>query len=172
MANELYTRTNQKLFFASRALEDWRQAMQSTAVNALALQQGACETTLFHLHGALLALCHEVAGYYRLPNARSTHIKSLLAPEVLEATPSPELQLLAELAADAEGWVARLRKAYGVLSEPPQPERKAKVDPATALIVAVAVEEPQESLSPELLAGWLQQLRELAVHCRSGMSEW
>ena len=172
MANELYTRTNQKLFFATRALEDWRLALQGTAINAAALQQGARETSLFHLHGALLALCHEVAGYYRLPNARATHIKSLLSAEVLASHPSPELQLLAELADEPASWVSRLRKAYAELSEPPQPERKSSVDPATPLIVAVAVEEPQDVLTPDTLGHWLQQLRDLALHCRAGMSEW
>ena len=38
-------------------------------MNAQALVQAEREAALFHLHGALLGLCHEIAGFYRLPQA-------------------------------------------------------------------------------------------------------
>ncbi|KTS91775.1 DUF6586 family protein, partial [Pseudomonas parafulva] len=67
MARELYTRTNQKLYFAGLALESMARAEQSQAMNAQGLVQAERESALFHLHGALLGLCHEISGYYRLP---------------------------------------------------------------------------------------------------------
>lgn len=171
MANELYTRTNQKLFFASRALQDWREACSSEAINAPALQQGACESALFHLHGALLALCHEVAGFYRLPNASATHVSRLLDQQLLAEKPSPELALLAERAAEQGGWIGQLRKAYADLSRPPKPEKSSDKS-ADNLIIAVAVDDGEPELTPDLLESWLRALKDLALHCRAGMSEW
>ncbi|NON33562.1 DUF6586 family protein, partial [Klebsiella pneumoniae] len=53
MAQELYTRTNQKLFFAGLALESMAKAEQSQAMNAQGLVQAERESALFHLYGAL-----------------------------------------------------------------------------------------------------------------------
>ena len=69
MAHELYTRTNQKIYFAGLALEALGKAENGQVINAQALQQAERESVLFHLYGALLGLCHEIAGYYRLPQA-------------------------------------------------------------------------------------------------------
>ena len=41
MAQELYTRTNQKLYFAGLALEAWKRADAERAMNAQAIIQGA-----------------------------------------------------------------------------------------------------------------------------------
>ena len=56
MAQETYTRTNQKLFFAGLALEAMAKAEQSQAMNAQGLVQAERESALFHLYGALLGL--------------------------------------------------------------------------------------------------------------------
>ena len=63
MAHELYTRTNQKIYFAGLALEALGRAEKGQAMNAQALLQAERESALFHLYGALLGLCHEIAGY-------------------------------------------------------------------------------------------------------------
>jgi hypothetical protein len=55
-------------------------------MNAQALIQAERESALFHLYGALLGLCHEIAGFYRLPQAAS-RAELLLNDEVLEALP-------------------------------------------------------------------------------------
>lgn len=62
MANERYTRTNQKLYFAGVALDFWRKAEAGRAMNWQAQVQAEREACLFHLYGALLGLCHEIAG--------------------------------------------------------------------------------------------------------------
>ena len=67
MAQERYTRTNQKIYFAGLALQALNKAEQGQAINAQAQVQAEREAVLFHLYGALLGLCHEIAGYYRLP---------------------------------------------------------------------------------------------------------
>lgn len=67
MANERYTRTNQKLYFAGLALESWRLAQAALAAQSQGRIMAEREACLFHLHGALLGLCQEVAGFYRHP---------------------------------------------------------------------------------------------------------
>ncbi|HAB84244.1 MAG TPA: PasA protein, partial [Pseudomonas sp.] len=62
MAHELYTRTNQKIFFAGLSLESWRKAEETASMNSQGLIQAEREACLFHLYGALLGLCHEIAG--------------------------------------------------------------------------------------------------------------
>lgn len=173
MANELYTRTNQKIYFAGLALEAWRAAEAAQALNAQTQIQAARENALFHLYGALLGLGHEIAGYYRLPQAGATRVEQLLTREVLEAAPSPELAELVELAQDRHSWVGQLLDAYRGLFEPPREAKKAKVDPAVALISAVSVAEVEEVvLDLQTLGDWQQQLRQLAARFREGMSEW
>lgn len=174
MANELYTRTNQKLYFATLALDAWRAAEVAQALNAQAQVQGARESALFHLYGALLGLCHEIAGFYRLSQARVPEVEQLLTAEVLAAAPSPELAELFELAQDRQSWLCRLLAAYHGLFEPPQEAKKAKVDPALELITAVNVGAVAEEAELELatLLDWQQQIKRLAVRFRQGMSEW
>lgn len=174
MANELYTRTNQKLYFATLALDAWRTAEAAQALNAQTQTQAARESALFHLYGSLLGLCHEIAGFYRLPQAAAPQIEQLLTAEVLASAPSPELAELVELAQDRRSWLGRLLGAYRGLFEPPRVEKKAKVDPSLALIVAVNVAEGEEEGELELatLLDWQQRIKHLAVRFREGMSEW
>lgn len=48
MAHELYTRTNQKIFFAGLSLESWRKAEESASMNSQGMVQAerepACST--------------------------------------------------------------------------------------------------------------------------------
>ena len=174
MANELYTRTNQKLYFATLALDAWRAAEAARALNAQAQIQGARESALFHLYGALLGLCHEIAGFYRLPQAGAVEVGQLLNAEALAAVPSPELAELMELAHARQSWLGRLLAAYHGLFEPPREAKKNKVDPALELITAVNVGEPEAEAEVELatVLEWQQHIKQLAVRFRQGMSEW
>ncbi|MGF6694080.1 hypothetical protein M2318_004164 [Metapseudomonas resinovorans] len=171
MAHELYTRTNQKLFFAGLSLESWRKAEEGRAMNAQALVQSEREASLFHLYGALLGLCHEIAGYYRLPEANSPRVELVLTPEVLAVAPSPELAELVELAQQSETWLAELLAAYRGLFQPPQAPKQAKVDPTLPLITAVSLEEEVAPLSRETLESWRQSLKSLALRFRETLSE-
>ncbi len=172
MASELYTRTNQKIFYAGLALESWRNAEQAQRVNALALIQAEREAALFHLYGALLGLCHEIAGYYRLPGSSAPRAESFLVQSVLEAAPSQELGELVELAQSADSWLAQLLNAYGELFKPPHASKKAKVDPTTPMIIAVSLDEEIVPLAHEALEAWRQQLKSLAQRFRETLSEW
>jgi hypothetical protein len=172
MAHELYTRTNQKLFYAGLSLESWRVAQEGRAVNSLALMQAEREAALFHLYGALLGLCHEIAGYYRLPERNTTRAEQLLDKVLLDAAPSPELAELIELAQQPETWLAQLLKAYGELFQPPQAAKKVKVDPRTPLIMAVSLEQEEPLLARETLEVWRQELKGLAKRFRESLSEW
>ncbi|MCO6059367.1 PasA protein [Pseudomonas sp. MOB-449] len=171
MAHELYTRTNQKLFFAGLSLESWRKAEEGRAMNAQAMVQSEREATLFHLYGALLGLCHEIAGYYRLPEANAPQVELLLTPDVLAVAPSPELAELVELAQQRETWLAELLAAYRALFQPPQAPKQTKVDPGLPLITAVNVEEEIAPLSRETLESWRKNLKSLALRFRETLSE-
>ncbi|TDV58429.1 hypothetical protein EC919_101479 [Pseudomonas graminis] len=172
MAHELYTRTNQKLFFAGLALEAMAKARDSRAMNAQGLEQAERESAIFHLYGALLGLCHEIAGYYRLPQASTPRAEDLLSPKVLEAIAIPEMGELVELAQHRETWLAQLLASYQALFMPPRAPRKPKGDVTQPLIIAVgAEEEPEQALTREEMESWRQQLKGLAIRFREGLSE-
>ena len=172
MAHELYTRTNQKLFFAGLALEAMAKARDSRAMNAQGLEQAERESAIFHLYGALLGLCHEIAGYYRLPQASTPRAEDLLSPKVLEAIAIPEMGELVELAQHRETWLAQLLASYQALFMPPRAPRKPKGDVTKPLIIAVgADEEPEQALTREEMEAWRQQLKGLAIRFREGLSE-
>lgn len=172
MAHELYTRTNQKIFYAGLALESLRKAQEGQAMNAQALVQAEREAALFHLYGAVLGLCHEIAGYYRLPESNAPRVEQLLNKAVLQAAPSPELAELVELAEQPETWLAQLLSAYAELFQPPQAAKKVKIDPRTALIEAVSLDQELPPVARETLEEWRQELSALARRFRESLSEW
>ncbi|MGE8502285.1 DUF6586 family protein [Pseudomonas berkeleyensis] len=171
MAKEIYTRTNQKIFFAGIALDNWRKAEASTAFNVQALVQAEREAALFHLYGGLLGLCHEIAGYYRMNDATPSRVEAFVQQAVLDGAPSPELAELVELAQQPETWMAQLLAAYAALFQPPREERKAKVDPSMPLITAVSVGEEPIELSLDDVEAWRQDLKALVLRYREGLSE-
>lgn len=172
MAHELYTRTNQKIYFAGLSLEALGKAQEGRAINSQALLQAERESALFHLYGALLGLCHEIAGFYRLPQANSPRAEDLLTPEVLKTVQIPEMAELIELAGQSETWLARLLSAYRALFMPPSAPKKPKGDVTQPLIVAVNLDdEPEVELTREELESWRQQLKGLAIRFREGLSE-
>ncbi|KAF1056470.1 MAG: hypothetical protein GAK44_00221 [Pseudomonas delhiensis] len=173
MAHELYTRTNQKLYFAGLALEAWRSAEAARSMNAQARIQAEREAALFHLYGALLGVAHEIAGYYRLPQAGAPRVDLLINVHVLEAAPSPELAELVEMAQNPETWVGRLLGAYAELFQPPIEPRKPKIDPTQPLIVAVSLDEQAdvEELGHAELESWRQALKELVLRFRGALTE-
>ena len=172
MAFELYTRTNQKIYFAGLSLEALARAEDGRAMNSPALIQAGRESALFHLYGALLGLCHEIAGFYRLPQANAPRAELLLTPEVLETLAIPELAEMVELARNRETWLAKLLAAHTALFQPPRAPHKPKGDVTQPLIIAVSLdEEPEEELSREELESWRQNLKSLALRFREGLNE-
>ncbi|WP_025128847.1 DUF6586 family protein [Pseudomonas sp. PH1b] len=173
MAHELYTRTNQKIYFAGLSLEVLARAEEGRAMNAQAQIQAGRESVLFHLYGALLGLCHEITGFYRLPQANASRVELILNREVLESIAIPELAELVELAHSPQTWLAQLLYAYGALFQPPRAPHKPKGDVTQPLIVAVNLgeQEPEEELSREELESWRQNLKALAIRFRDGLNE-
>lgn len=172
MAHELYTRTNQKIYFAGLSLESWRKAEQMGSVNTPGLVQAEREASLFHLYGALLGLCHEISGYYRLPGANAARVELVLTRSPREASPSPELAELMELAEQPDSWLSELLRAHAALFEPPREPAKAKTDPKLPLIEAVSVGEETPPLSHAQVAAWRQSIKELALRFRDSLTEW
>ena len=174
MARELYTRTNQKIYFAGLTLEAMRRAESGQALNAQALLQAEREACLFHLYGAALSLCHEIAGYYHVAPANAPRVELLLNSSVLATSPSPELAELVELTLQSDSWLAQLLAAHAALFVPPQAPKAAKVDPTLPLINAVNLDEEQAApeLSSAELEAWRQQLKVLALRFRETLTEW
>ncbi|KAF0863905.1 DUF6586 family protein [Pseudomonas sp. LD120] len=173
MAHELYTRTNQKIYFAGLSLEALARAEEGRAMNAQALVQAGRETVLFHLYGAVLGLCHEIAGFYRLPQAGASGVEQILSREVLESIAIPELAELVELAHSPQTWLAQLLSAYGALFQPPRVPHKTKGDVTQPLIVTVNLDEEElkDELGREELESWRQNLKALAIRFRDGLNE-
>jgi hypothetical protein len=172
MAHELYTRTNQKIFFAGLALEALGKAEESRAMNAQAQIQAQRECALFHLYGALLGLCHEIAGFYRLPQANAPRAETLLTEDVLKSISIPELAELIELAQHSETWLAQMLAAYNALFQPPREPKKPKGDVTQPMIIAISVgDEPAPELTRSEMESWRQQLKGLTVRFREGLSE-
>ncbi|MFB4392908.1 MULTISPECIES: DUF6586 family protein [unclassified Pseudomonas] len=172
MSQELYTRTNQKLFFAGLALESMAKAEQSGAMNAQGLIQAERESALFHLYGALLGLCHEIAGFYRLPQAGASRAELLLNDEVLKSVAIPEMAEMLELARQPQTWLAQLIEAYTDLFRPPVAKKTAKGDVTQPLIQAVNLDEVEQvPLSREELESWRTDLKGLVRRFRDALSE-
>lgn len=172
MAQELYTRTNQKLFFAGLALESMAKAEQSRAMNAQGLIQAEREAVVFHLYGALLGLCHEIGGFYRLPQAGASSAEALLNDATLREVAIPEMAEMLELARQPQTWLAALLSAYADLFRPPVAKKTAKADVTQPLIQAVNLDEPEHPLlSCEDLQSWRTQLKDLVRRFRDALSE-
>lgn len=171
MADERYTRTNQKIYFAGLALEALKQAEQGQVNNAQALCLAGREAVLFHLYGAVLSLCHEIAGYYRLSQDAPLSVEVWLNSEAQAAEPTPERGEMLELAADKESWLARLLVAHRKLLQPPFTAKKAKVDPSLPLIQAVSVEQEIALEDAAELEDWRQALKTLVLQFRQALSE-
>ena len=142
-------------------------------MTAQAQVQAGRESVLFHLYGALLGLCHEIAGFYRLPQANAPRAELILTQEMLDHLAIPELAELVELAHNSETWLAKLLAAYAALFQPPRAPHKPKGDVTQPLIVAVNLdeEEPEQALSREELESWRQNLKALAIRFRDGLNE-
>jgi hypothetical protein len=172
MAHELYTRTNQKIYFAGLALEAMNKASEGRAMNAQALVQAERESAVFHLYGALLGLCHEIAGFYRLSQANAPRVELLLTRQVLEEKAIPELAELVELAQAPQTWLAQLVATHAALYQPLQAPKKVKADVFQPLIIAVNLEdEAPLELSRETMEEWRQNLKGLAIRFRDGLNE-
>lgn len=167
MANERYTRTNQKIFFAGLALESWRAA--GGVPGKVQAEREAC---LFHLYGAVLGLCQEVTGFYRTPQADANAVEAIINAEVLQANPAPELAELLELAQSPSSWLSDLLGHYRMLFEPPRPPAKAKQDPSVPIINAVSLDDEAPELSADQLESWRSELKALALRFRESMTEW
>ncbi|WP_060476656.1 MULTISPECIES: DUF6586 family protein [Pseudomonas] len=170
MAQELYTRTNQKLFFAGLALESMAKAEQSHAMNAQGVVQAERESALFHLYGALLGLCHEIGGFYRLPVVAS--VEQALDDDALNAIAIPEVAEMLELVRQRETWLAQLLSAYSDLFRPPVAIKAPKTDVTQPLIQAVNLDKAEPAvLSRELLESWRNDLKGLVRRFRDALSE-
>ncbi len=164
MANELYTRTNQKMYFTGLALDRWRQAVLDNRDPGCILAER--ETSLFHLYGALLGLCHEILGFYRSPAMELRRVEKILTRATLEQMPCPELAELLDMVGDPSSWLAVLLQQYGQLFQPPRPVQAENMNPPETVLADDLLRDIDE------LARWRQQLKALILRFRESMTEW
>lgn len=169
MANEVYTRTNQALYFARLAIDSWAEAAESDAVNAISLVRYHREHALFHLYRGVLAVTHEVADRYRWPLMEARTVEQVLTPQVVERFPGPELAELSELAEAPDSWVGRLLQGWQLLQRPPKAVETPQQD--TSLIASSAVRGEQEWTLVEAREAHAALAERLACY-REGMLEW
>ncbi|TWH65033.1 hypothetical protein LX59_01975 [Azomonas agilis] len=154
MAQERYTRTNQKIYFAGLALEQWRQAELNSSLNAAGLVQAEREACIFHLYGAVLGLCQEVLGYYRFQQADTWTLIQIFDATRQASLVAPELAELLELTAVSDSWLSLLLEQYAALYRP--------LGGVEHRVLPTASE----------VEYWRQQLKALILRFREAMTEW
>lgn len=155
MANEPYTRTNQKMYFASLALTQWRTAESVDSIESAGKVQAARESAIFHLHGAAVALCYEICSFYRLDadfESLTSDQLSKLTAETLKV--SPELNELLLLINQPENWLSQLVLAYRQIQSP-------------ALNLSAA-----SFHSHAEIEHIRNELKSLILRCRETLTEW
>ncbi len=167
MANELYTRTNQKIYFAGLALDSWRQAT-ADAAGHIGRIQAEREASLFHLYGAVLGLCHEILGFYRSPALSHKRVEKILTRTTLDLTPCPELGELLELSRNPNTWLSALLAQHAQLYQPARPFESGETtgyleEEAVAVLLVDELAEVES---------WRCQLKALTLRFRESMTEW
>lgn len=170
MANEVYTRTNQALFFASKAISAWHEAQSSAAPDARAQSLYHREHALFHLYRTVLAIIHEVADRYRWPLLEMRSVEQALDGETVKRFPGPELAELGELARQDDTWLSRTLAGWSALHEPPVPVSGKLQDASLIAISVAASDRPDWSLADADEA--VTALKELVSRYRDGMVEY
>lgn len=170
MANEVYTRTNQTLFFARKAAASWREASTSGALDAITQARYHREHVLFHLYRTVLAVVHEVAERYRWPLLDVRSVEQALDGAVADRFPGPELAELTELASANDSWLAGMLSAWHQLQAPPKPVESKPLE--DNLIIASSAVRPEREWSLEDADAAIQALSERITCYREGMVEW
>lgn len=169
MANEVYTRTNQALFFAGKAINAWHEAADAAALDARTQALYHREHALFHLYRTVLAIVHEVADRYRWPLMELRTVEQALDGEAAKRFPGPELAELSELAREGDTWLGRLLAGWQALHAPPVPT-PAKPQDASLIASSAVPAQAEWSLADADEAA--QALNELVRRYRDGMVEY
>lgn len=168
MANEIYTRTNQALFFAGKAVACWREAEGSKAQDARTQVLYHREHALFHLYRAVLALVHEVADRYRWPLMDLRRVEQALDARITTQFPGPELAELSELARESDTWLGRLLAGWQQLHAPPTPSQSKQQDASVIASSAAEVAAQWSLIDADQALG---ALNEMVRRHRDGMVE-
>lgn len=164
MANEPYTITNQKLYFAKLALANW-QALEESAELNKPLLKAQQEVVIFHLYSVLWAIYNEIASFYRFPLLTdTTPLNQFLTKPFIEQYPSPELNELFTLLATPSSVIAIINKAWLELFN---------IVPAIKQVAqTIAIKDIDETLGYQALQKNLQELTALISRFRSGLTEF
>lgn len=164
MANEPYTITNQKLYFAKSALANWQAAEKSAELNK-ALLKAQQEVVIFHLYSVLWAVYNEIASFYRFPLLNdTTPLNLFLTKQFIEQHPSPELNELFSLLATPSSTIALINKAWLELFN--------MAPVVTQATQSIALKDLDEPLSSNALHANLQELTALVSRFRISLTEF
>lgn len=169
MANEVYTRTNQTVHFARRAIDSWREAESSSDLDAVTQARYHRANALFHLYRGVLAVIHEVADRYRWPLIEVRMVENGLNAELVKRFPGPELAELHELASTPGTWLAALLTAWEELQAPPKPTES---KPAGEELIFSSGSAPALPWGQDDARQALAALQERLACYREGMVEW
>ncbi len=170
MANEVYTRTNQALYFARKAIGSWHDVSQSGALDTVTQSAYHREHALFHLYRGVLGLIHEVADRYRWPLMDARSVEAVLLSDAAARFPGPELAEMSELASSSDTWLGRVLSAWQQLQAPPVPQ---EAKPASdGLIIASSALAAAPEWSREDAEEAVAALAERVSRYREGMVEW
>lgn len=164
--NPFLSATNQKLLFARLQVEAARSA-GNTPYQTLA----ACQGAVLQLYLGYRFHLQEIAATYRArqPEAVDSPESLASALEAIDKWPAEASEMLA-LVTTAGSWLNRLRSAWDGLLLPPV---KAAADGGSADSIALVNASDQAvELTPESVADWLEQLRELVERHRGVMEEY
>ena len=169
MANEVYTRTNQAMYFARLATDAWADVLAADTLTSVTLGRYHREHVLFHLNRALVSLVHEVADRYRWPLLDVRALDQALNRATVERFPGPELAELNELAEQQDSWLGRLLAAWQQLQAPPKAEESRP--PEDNMIASSAQRQERQWELEDAREAQAALAERIACH-REGMLEW
>lgn len=110
-------RTNQKLYFARLQLDLLDAALRDDDFSAEPRALSCREAALWHLDSAIGAFMQELSRFYKVQPAATTP-ETLAAAMAAQGRVSPEADILLQLLAQPETWMARLRALHAACYRP------------------------------------------------------
>lgn len=161
-------RTNQKLYFARLQLELLEAALADAGAFDSEPRALSCrEAAIWHLHAGLGAFLQELSRFYKVLPTVSTP-EALAEAMARRQQVSPETQILLQLAAEPDSWLARLRALHAACLLPVTLPDIATEDesPARIGIPVVMTEadaplgEPDRAMLADILKALTQTIRD------------
>lgn len=168
MNSSWFSRTNEKLHFASLLLAHLDQLAGEKNLTGRASRHALSESFVFQLQGALHAFCNEVAkSIGEAPVANLAELEAVCQRRGSDLEAVRELLLLQTRPGS---WLNGLQEAWALCWKPREvPDREA----ATGIGgIVVCVETGASLPDSETCRAWLAAMKETIEHLRLGLEEW